>query len=655
MPGEIASTTQLAPLITKLAGALVSPAMGVASRAKARLEVIFRKGFYRFVEENVKRFATVKTIISSSTPIPFSDLYVNLYVMRSKASLRDEDFLREIENYRNVLFSAAAGSGKSMLMRYLYLRFLEVQTDRLPILIELRELNEHSDISLRDYVRLKIADYIEGFSDQQLRYAMETGRIILMLDGVDEINHDRRNEREAEICNLAARFRNTWIFVSSRPAETFARWQTFHVFEVQPLTKKQVELLIDNIPYDLNAKSIFKKKLDEGLYENHGQFLTNPLLTIMMLITLEQFAEVPAKIHLFYEYAFEALFGKHDATKAGFQRKRHTSLPLDDFKRLLAYFCMITYARKTNSFTSDQTLNFIQQAIDSSQIVADKSAFRNDLIESVCMLIRDGLEYTFSHRSFQEYFTAYFLSRVKADEFATIFPRIIDRATSDSVVGMVADMNRERFEEAWALPFLVDLEKRIGDVDALQDCISFDSAVFGGWPTLYAFVLDTDDDPDSVMLALTRKPKRGTRSQSNLTESRFALYHIYGIFDQINETLERKGYISDAAMLQRIVEGCILRNDPRFTSWREKAGRQLVPGDKFLEVELIREDHSWFCETNWGQFLQLECQLLPELVREVRHRVEQRKMGLAAILEGPLKRNQRSQVKRIGNSPSRPD
>ncbi|WP_197082575.1 NACHT domain-containing protein [Bradyrhizobium sp. LTSP885] len=632
---EAISITKLAPLITKLAGVFASPAMGVASRAKAKLEVVFRKGFSRFVEENLRRFAVVKTIISSSTPIPFSDLYVNLYVARSKAISRDEDFLIEIESYRNVLFSAAAGSGKSMLMRYLYLKFLEVQTERLPILIELRELNEHSGTSLRDYVQLKIADYIDGFSDKQLRYALETGRIILMLDGVDEINHDRRIEREAEINELAARFRNTWIFVSSRPAETFARWQTFHVFEVQPLTKQQVELLIDNIPYDADAKSVFKRKLGEGLYEEHVQFLTNPLLTIMMLITLEQFAEVPTKIHLFYEYAFEALFGKHDATKAGFQRKRHTSLPLDDFKRLFAYFCMITYARKTNSFTSDQTLSFIQQAIESSQIDVEKTLFRSDLTESVCMLIRDGFEYTFSHRSFQEYFTAYFLSRIKVDEFATIFPRLIERATSDNVVGMVAEMNREKFEEAWALPFLVDLEERIGDIDAQKDCVSFDAAVFGGWPTFCAFVLDANEEADSVMLALNRtgKARQGANGKPRLTEGRYALYQAYGVFREIHDCLEERGYISDLEMLRRIVDGRVLGDDSRFASWREKSGSELTVEDSFPYVELRPEDHSWFCETHWGLFLQLEGQLVPRLTKEVKDRVERRRKGLASILE----------------------
>jgi len=213
---------------------------------------------------------------------------------------------------------------------------------------------------------------------------------------------------------------------------------------VQPFAKRQVELLISKITYDEEIKSLFKKKLSEGLFETHKEFLTNPLLTIMMLITLEQFADVPAKIHLFYEYAFEALFARHDVTKGGFQRKRHTTLPLDDFKRLFSYFCMISYMRKKLDFSPDAVLDTIQQSISSSQITTDKELFRNDLTESTCMLVRDGLEYAFSHRSFQEYFAAYFLARVKVDEFENAMPHLLERI-GDNVLTMFAEMSREKF------------------------------------------------------------------------------------------------------------------------------------------------------------------------------------------------------------------
>jgi predicted NACHT family NTPase len=343
MTTEALLLSKAAPLISKLSGVFAEPVKGAAVRTREKLEVKFRKGFSRFIEENIARFSMVKTIISSNTPIPLLDLYVNLNLAGANQAHRDEDFLKEIDRYKNVLFAATAGAGKSMLMRYLYLRFLETQTERLPILIELRELNQLPDATLQEHICAKIAEYIEGFSPQQLRYALDSGRLLLFLDGFDEVNYDKRKEREHQINELAGRYKNLSVFVSSRPAESFASWERFHVFNVQPFTQKQVELLIDHVPYDEDAKALFRRKLKEGLYESHKEFLRNPLLTIMMLLTLAQFAEVPAKIHLFYEYAFEALFGRHDVTKAGFQRKRHTALAMDDFKRLFAYFCMITY------------------------------------------------------------------------------------------------------------------------------------------------------------------------------------------------------------------------------------------------------------------------------------------------------------------------
>ena len=41
----------------------------------------------------------------------------------------------------------------------------------------------------------------------------------------------------------------------------------------------------------------------------------------MMLMTFDEFAEIPSKMHVFYEQAFNVLYNKHDATKASFKLK----------------------------------------------------------------------------------------------------------------------------------------------------------------------------------------------------------------------------------------------------------------------------------------------------------------------------------------------
>ncbi len=612
MPEPI-TLASAAPIVAKLAAELAAPTKGLALSAKQKLEIRFRKGFEKYIEKQLGRASTVKTIISSSTPIALLDFYVNLFLANGKSAFRDEDFVKEIATYKHVIFTATAGAGKSMLMRYLYLRFLDSQHQRLPVFVDLRDLNHNPDKSLLSFIHERIADHIEGFSEQHLKYAIERGSLVLFLDGFDEVNHDARKIRERELHELAAKHEELWTFVSSRPAETFANWEKFHVFNVQPFTKKQVELLIEKIPYDEEIKQIFKKKLDQGLYETHEEFLTNPLLTIMMLVTLEQFAEVPAKIHLFYEYAFEALFGRHDVTKGGFQRKKHTALALDDFKRLFSYFCMITYIKKSISFSGDALLNHIQQSISSSQIVVNKIDFKNDLTESTCMLVMDGLDYTFSHRSFQEYFSAYFLARVKVDEIARVVPKLVQIEESfDNVLKMLSEMNSEKFEEAWSLPTLERMCKSVEGIDANQNPIKFHRALIGE-PSLY-FV-----GGGHITLHSVSNPR---------DNDRFAVYHVYDFFDQVHSSL-KKERAANEKFLEKVKLGTALANDSRFDQIRLSLHDGKVA--RSTKIALTDADDVWVRELYIGKFLATEAKLLPQLKEQVAARVTARRKGLAAI------------------------
>jgi hypothetical protein len=359
----------------------------------------------------------------------------------------------------------------------------------------------------------------------------------------------------------------------------------------------------------------------------------------MMLITLAQFAEVPAKIHLFYEYAFEALFGRHDVTKGGFQRKRYTTLALDDFKRLFSYFCMVTYLKEKYSFSEDDVLAVIQQCITSSQISVDKSDFRRDLTESTCMLVLDGLDYTFSHRSFQEYFAAYFLSRVKVDEFEKGLPKLVARGGFDNVLKMVSEMNKEKFEEAWALPTLERLCVAVKGADPIKNCIGFASALIGSNAII---ILDerltshskhlTVHFASNKELAARKSPNARTISKEkevSNAQARMALYRVYDIFDKIYSRLK---YVktNDEEVSRKLRAGELLGTDPRFEEYRKSLPRDR--GDKGIKpVRLNDTDSSWLRDTHIGKFMAIESELLPKLRDEVKHRVKERKKGSTKI------------------------
>lgn len=608
-------TAAVLPAAGKLATALFEIGKPSTIKATEKLMVRFGVGLSTLLREQAERHRYVKTIISGSAPIKLTDIYVNLKLERDNNIVRDDDLFKLLDKERAILVHAAAGSGKSMLLRYLLLTAEQHLSERVPILIELRDLNAHPQKSFLEVVQECISEYIDGFTRLQTDFALKSGRILLILDGFDEIDYNHRRDRESEVNRLVDRYPNLQIVVSSRPDEGVSKWRSFFAYEVQHLSKSQVRLLIDKIPYDESPKKLFRSKLDVDLFETHGEFLRNPLLTVMMLVMLETFADVPAKIHLFYEYAFEALFQRHDVSKGGgFQRKRRVELALDDYKRLFAYFCATTYMRKLFRFSEGVALQHLDQSLKSAQITADKSGMMRDLVECTCMLVPDGLEFEFSHRSFQEYFFAYFIARIRPDEISKFMPILSERSGSDGIVPMIAEMNAEKFEEDWALPQLEILCTKVEGIDAQIDPLAFIRAMFGKHGM-------------HVMSLPNITFEYGPAEEQDLNYIRISLYRVYRIFDRIHSIIP-EGSDLDKKIVEKMMDGRIGRGDNRFGPIRKNPSGS----NSGIKIQLSSPDNDWVRESHWGRFVAEEAKELINTRNLVRERVRQRQTGLEAIL-----------------------
>jgi hypothetical protein len=186
-----------------------------------------------------------------------------------------------------------------------------------------------------------------------------------------------------------------------------------------------------------------------------------------MLLTYEGFAEIPDRMHTFYAQAFDTLFQKHDAQKEQFQRKMHTGLSREDFKACFAAFCGLSYFEEKYSFDETSLLKIAAEAVKyfgqskAVNITFTPAQMIDDLRESVCMLHQDGTDMTFVHRSFQEYFTAFFLTNLHGPKVKNLLDRCALRF-GDSVIPMARDMDQDTIEQEWVLPVLDELEVGLG-------------------------------------------------------------------------------------------------------------------------------------------------------------------------------------------------
>lgn len=429
------------------------------------LATTLRVGFEDYMAVSYNQCRYFKSIINPNQPQDVTEKYVNvdLSINRNEKRVSDVDFVKDLRTKKSVVVSGLAGSGKSMLLRYITVSAINEADGPAPLFVELRQLNGLTNRDLLSYIRTSCARPGEDISEERFRLALHHNVFFLILDGFDEVNFDVRDEIQQQIFDVRRKFPDLTIVVSSRPDQRFGAWSEFYVYAVCDLSKEQTVKLISGLDYDKGVKQRFLKVAVEQKYDSHRGFLSSPLLATIMLLTYEEFAEIPSKMHAFYGQAFDTLIQKHDAQKRQFKRKLRTGLARDEFKSCFAAFCAFSYATETFSFSSEKVLETAQAAIGYMQTVS-KASFKSvspedlvaDLREAVCMLQQDGLFLSFVHRSFQEYFTALFVIQLTPNKIKGALDQFVVRFT-DTVVPMSFDMARDLVECEWIRPNLLEI------------------------------------------------------------------------------------------------------------------------------------------------------------------------------------------------------
>ncbi len=414
-------------------------------------------GYEDYLKATHDKVATIKTFADPTKPVSLLDHFVDPTLTNGKSQKVDHYKLRElISKNSKIVISALAGFGKSVLMRYLALSFYENPEGKIPIFIELRDINRTKDPNLLSYIH---ATYKQNsnISNATFERALSQGVFAFFLDGFDEINFEHRDEIQKQIIELSNEYADCSVVVSSRPDPKFDSWEKFSTYSICPMSLPQVEKLINKIEYDPSLKKKFIGKLRSGLYEKHHSFLSTPLLATLMMLTFEQNANIPDKMHLFYLRAFETLFDKHDTYKEQYERKRRSGLRIDQLSNLFSFFCYNTYLEEEFEFSKIDIIRYLNDAISYCGYTISVEDLLFDLVESICLIQLEGHFYSFVHRSFQEYFTAVFLDQCPED----IRDEFLDESffrPSESVLPMLFDMCQDRIEVDWILPRICKYE-----------------------------------------------------------------------------------------------------------------------------------------------------------------------------------------------------
>ena len=465
MPSKLGGNNHdMATISTSLSAAAIKAAAGpVANFIKKvgvdqynKIAATFEGCFQGHVETTEARCSKMKNILYRDQSVDFLSQYVNIqFGVPEGRRLSDVQAVSKAISSTPLLISGTAGAGKTMFMRWSALRLIGGMKShgRVPLFLEMRYFEEdYHKLPLERYIYDKTSAVDAAANFGQFEYGLKSGLFIILLDAIDEINPAYRENVVSRIMDFARTYPQCGLVISSRYDEKLESIQEFLVLRALPMNRDQIVEVIDKLEYDVDVKSKLTAKLNEGLYDKLEEFLSNPLLATIMLLTFDHSADIPTKLTSFYQQAFEALYQRHDAAKGAYKRAHYAGLPIDKFQDIFSAFSFQTYLDYKFEFTDADLASAMSDACEYNQEEVNPALVLRDSMESVCLIQRDGLYNVFSHRSFQEYFCALFISQYRETDVGQLIGAIASMEHRSNVLRMLYEMAPEVFEYYWVLP-----------------------------------------------------------------------------------------------------------------------------------------------------------------------------------------------------------
>lgn len=429
----------------------------------AKDSIIYQTAYEKYLTNTYKCYSQIKTIIYRRVPRYLYSFYECVGLNYNFEEIDTENICNLIECLgRKIIISGTGGTGKSILFKHLFLNSIK-ETNYIPVLIELRSFNSKDRRAFSLYDEIYNTLINNGFllNKEYYEYSLNNGAYIVFLDGYDEVNRDKSEILTSEIKTLSSKYNRNIFLLSTRPSQEFIGWNDFKEAVMLPLKKCQALDLVNKIDFDETVKRCFCEELDERLYDKYESFASNPLLLNIMLLTFEKHATIPDCLNDFYEEAFNTLFNAHDATKDAYVRDIRSGLGYSDFKLVFSYICFKSYFAAEYEFSEARLRELIDLAkVKFNWLSFVTKEYLEDLTLSVCMLVKDGLKYRFAHRSFQEYFAAYYTCRLDDDLQGRLLRAWIKERrvlSTDGFLRMLFNLQGEKFNKVVLNPALKTL------------------------------------------------------------------------------------------------------------------------------------------------------------------------------------------------------
>jgi predicted NACHT family NTPase len=377
--------------------------------------------------------------------------------------------LEAVERHEKLMILGKPGAGKTTFLKWLALQCNvgKFNQNRVPLFITLKEFAEtEGQPDLLGFIAKQLTEC--GIENGLVvgEKILQAGRSIVLLDGLDEVKAQDHNRILNTIRQTAEKFDASQFVITCRIAAKEYIFEQFTEVEVADFDDQQIADFAHKWFYlkDPIKAAEFPKELEDnpGLQE----LATNPLLLTLLCLVFEEGGRFPANRAELYKEGLDVLLKKWDAKRNIRREGVYKQLSLQRKEDLLSQVAYNAFERSDyffkKGFIEEQIRNYIQNLPNASNdletLQLDSEAVLNSIAAQHGLLVERARGiYSFSHLTFQEYFTALWFKEKANGDFSALIIHVNDKQWREVfllTVGMLKNADK----------LLQEMKKKIDNV-----------------------------------------------------------------------------------------------------------------------------------------------------------------------------------------------
>lgn len=400
---------------------------GAGNLTKAAQDLLFRIS-QKYIANYTERHGTLK-VLGMGKPVSLDSVYTKVNFQSDTTEQPRPDGLDVANKEKYLMVLGNPGTSKTIFLQKVGLEALkgrkngEYQHDCIPVFLELRdEKFKSGEIDLIAAIALEFQNC--GLPEYQecTKKLLDKGRLLILLDGLDEVPSDRLNLMTTQIRNLVDRYSDNRFVVSCRTAayRNFNNFRRFINAATADFDDGQIKTFISKW-FESHSQPEWGQqcwsKLNSGEHKATKELTRTPLLLTLICILFKKRGEFPNKRATVYNEALWTLLSEWDASKEIVRSTPYKGMDTKCKEVMLAEIAHDNFIADKLIFQQGEITQQIESIL--GEMLPDEKSIDGRVVlrgieeqPGILVGIADDI-YSFSHPTFQEFLTAKHINNVK--------------------------------------------------------------------------------------------------------------------------------------------------------------------------------------------------------------------------------------------------